>query len=153
MNTEHLTMFWGLLMLENFSNKASLQNTQSYFLKSNSVTSHRDVPSSHKPAVSATSSQGHAWVMPTLRVAGRHRSLSCSLSHRPQASSGLEDVTAPYAEDLGMLTWAQCCRQRSCALVAPICLNGSSVSLSLFPSFLRHAQKGKTFTLSRYLHN
>lgn len=47
---------------------------------------------------------------------------SCSLCHWMQASSGLEDVTAPDAMGLGMLTWAQCCRQRSCALLAPICL-------------------------------
>lgn len=152
MNTEHLTMFRGLLMLEtNFSIKASLQNTQNYFLKSNSVTTHRDVSFSHKD-VSGTASQGHVLVMPALRGAGRPRSLSCSLSHRTQASSGLEDVTAPYAEGLGMLAWAQCCRQRSCALVASICLNGS-FSLSLFLSFPWHAQKGKTFSLSRYLHN
>lgn len=67
MNTEHLTMFWGLLMLEtNFSIKASLQNTQNYFLKSNSETTHRDVSFSHKD-VSGTSSQGHVLVMPTER--------------------------------------------------------------------------------------
>lgn len=57
-------------MLEtNFSIKVSLQNTQNYFLKSNSVSTHRDVSLSHKPAVSGTSLQGDILVMPTLRGA------------------------------------------------------------------------------------
>lgn len=95
------------------------------------------------------SSQGCGLVMPTLRGAGR--SLSCFLSRWTQASSGLEDVSAPYAEGLGMLTWAQHCRQRSCVLVAPICLSGSSFSLSLFLNFPWHANTYRKKKASPYL--
>lgn len=89
--------------------------------------------------------------MPTLRGAGRPRILSCSLSCWTQASSGLEDVSAPYAVGLGMLTWAQHCRQRSCVLLAPICLSGSSFSLSLFLNFPWHANSYRKEKASPYL--
>lgn len=151
MNTEHLTMFWGFLMQEtDFNIKSSLQNKQNYFLNPNSVATCRDI-FWHKPAVSGTSSQGCSLVMPTLRGAGRPGSLSCSLSCWTQASSGLEDVSAPYAEGFSMLTWAQHCRQRSCVLLAPICLSGSSFSLSLFLNFPWHANSYREEEASPYL--
>lgn len=60
------------------------------------------------------------------------RRASCSLSHWMQASSVLEDVRTLYAKGLGTLTWAHCCRQRSCTLIEPICLNGSFFFLFSF---------------------
>lgn len=53
-----------------------------------------------------------------------------------QASSGLEDVRAQYAKGLGTLTWTQCCRQRSCALIELICLNRPFFRSLPFPEFL-----------------
>lgn len=112
MNAEHLTLFWGLLMGrrfygdrfqqmsygDRFYHQGIITKCTELLIKINSVTTHRDISFSHKPAVSSTSSQGYVLVMATLRGAGRPRSLSCSLNHWAQASSGLEDVTAPYAE-------------------------------------------------------